>query len=175
MQTSQPKLYACLLAVGALAGTARAAFSPIALNPASFNHDPVVEASAPGSLNAAVNVTVDGGTNKNGNTFYERGYNPAAPTTGIPPAGSLVTNYLLDHIFVMPPDYHVNNVIMVGHNNGGRTPLLNSGTLTLTTPTAFTALSFLATSGNGPVTVAYTIHYSDTTTESGTFVALDWF
>src|SRR5690349_19491275 len=100
---------------------ARAAFSPIAVNPSSFNHDVVVEAAAPAPLNVAVNATVDGGTNKNGNTFYERGYNPAAPATGLPPAGSFFTNALGTHVFRMPPDYHVNNAIMVGHNNGGRT------------------------------------------------------
>src|SRR2546427_7429271 len=159
----------------ALTSVARAGFTPIALNTNSFNHDVVIEATAPRALNDAVNVTQDGGTNKNGNTFYERGYNPAAPTTGVPPAGSLVVNPAGNHTYRMPPDYHVNNVIMVGHNNGGRTVPIGTGTLTFTTPAAFTGLSFLTCSGNGPVNVGYTIHYADATTETGSFNALDWF
>src|SRR5437870_12947563 len=152
-----------------------AAFTPIAIDPASFNHDVIVEASAPVPLNGVVNATMDGGTNKNGNTWFERGYYPGH-TNGLPPAGSFVINTSIgNYIFQMPPDYHVNNVIMVGHNNGGRTPLLSPGTLTLTSPAAFSGLSILTCSGNGPVNVGYTIHYADSTTESSTFISLDWF
>ncbi len=152
---------------------ARAQFTPVPINPASFNHDVVVEASAPAILNGAVNATVDGGTNKSGNTFYEQGYNPAAPTTGVPVHGTTVS-YFGTNTFQMAPDYHVNNVLLVGHAAGGRTPL-TGGTLTLTTPQAYSGLSVLATSGNGPVTVFYTIHYADSTSAQGTFTALDWF
>src|SRR5437660_12785206 len=57
-----------------LANFARGAtFTPIPLNPSSFNADPVIEASAPRSLNDFVNVTPDAGTNKTGNTWYEIG------------------------------------------------------------------------------------------------------
>lgn len=168
----QLKFIPFLLAAGAPLALL-ADFTPIPLDPASFNHDVVVEASAPIAINSAVNATMDGGTNRTGNTWYEKGYNQAAPTTGIPVAGSIVTN--AGHAFQMPPDYHVNDVLMVGHNNGGRTPLIVSGTLTLTTPAAFSGLSFLTAAGNGPVIVAYTIHYADSTVESGTFNSLDWF
>lgn len=82
------------------AGVARADFSPIALNPASFNNDPVVEIGAPIPINAAVTASVDAGTNKNGATLYERGYNLSNPTTGIPVAGSLVSNGAGDHTFL---------------------------------------------------------------------------
>lgn len=158
----------------ALANVARAQFTPIAINPTSFNHDVVVEASAAIPLNGAVNATVDGGTNRTGNTWYEVGYNPLAPTTGLPVAGSLLATN--NYAFRMPPDYHVNNALMVGHHNGGRTVPVASGTLTLTTPAAFSGLSFLTTSGNGAVLVGYTIHYADATTEVGSpFTALDWF
>jgi hypothetical protein len=162
-----------LSALGAI--PAQADFSPIPLAPSSFNHDAVVESSAPAPLNTAVNATVDGGTNKTGATFYERGYNPAAPTSGIPVAGSLVTNATLDRVFRMPPDYHVNNAVMVGHHAGGQTPLLAGGTLTLANPSTFSGLSILTVSGNGPVLVRYRINYADTTFEEGTFSAPDWF
>src|SRR2546430_11285265 len=106
----------------AFTGGARAAgFSPVAIDPSSFNHDVVIEAAAARSLNDVVNATMDGGTNKSGNTFYERGYDPLFPNTGLPVAGSTITTN--SHTYQMPPDYHVNNVLMVGHNNGGRTPV----------------------------------------------------
>src|SRR2546423_699617 len=70
-----------------LAGSASfvraAGFTPIPLNSSSFNGDPVIEASAPRSLNDFVGVTPDAGTNKTGNTWYEMGYNTnvyASPT-----------------------------------------------------------------------------------------------
>jgi hypothetical protein len=161
----------------ASAGTLRAGFSPVPINPASFNQDVVVEAASPIPLNGAVNATMDAGTNKAGDTWYERGYNTNAPTTGIPTAGSIVTNSLStgNYVFRMPPDYHVNNVIMVGHNNGGRTPLLNPGAFTVTPPSAFTGLSFLTSAGNGPVIVGYTLQHDDGSVESATFSAPDWF
>jgi hypothetical protein len=158
-----------------LGAPAFAGFTPVTIDTNSFNEDVVVEASAPQSLNDVVTATMDGGTNKTGNTFYEVGYNPAAPLTGLPAHGSVVTNAAGDHAYLMPPDYHVNDAIMVGHNNGGKTPLMPNGTLTLTTPTTFAGLSFLTASGNGPVTVGYVIHYADTSTDSGTFSAVDWF
>ncbi|HEX5218055.1 MAG TPA: immunoglobulin domain-containing protein [Verrucomicrobiae bacterium] len=166
-----------LLAGGAmlgLYGTAYADFAPIPLNPASFNNDPVVEAGAPAALSSVVTATMDQGTNKNGATFYEQGYNQLAPTTGMPPAGSFVTNATLDRVFLLPPDYHANNAVLVGKNAGGATPV-SSGSLTLTTPGAYSVLSFLTASGNGPVLVGYRIHFADTSTEEGTFSSLDWF
>ncbi|HEY5914089.1 MAG TPA: immunoglobulin domain-containing protein [Verrucomicrobiae bacterium] len=166
------KLIPLGLALGA-ATLAHAQFTPVPIDPASFNQDVVIEAPAPPPLSSAVTATMDGGTNKTGNTWYERGYNPAAPTTGLPAAGSLITSGA--YVFQMPPDYHTNNVIMVGHANGLRTPVLEPATLTLTTPAAFTGLSFLTDSGNGPVTVGYTVHYADSFSESGTFTSTDWF
>jgi hypothetical protein len=162
-------------AVFALSSSVRADFAPIALNPASFNNDPVVEVGAPVAINTTVTATIDGGTNKGGATLYERGYNLAAPTTGMPLAGSVVANLAQDRIFQMPPDYHVNNAVLVGKNAGGGTPRLPGGTLTLTAPSTFTALSFLAVSGNGPVRVGYRIHYADASSEEGNFQVLDWF
>ncbi|MFO1513149.1 MAG: immunoglobulin domain-containing protein [Verrucomicrobiota bacterium] len=157
-----------------LTSTAIADFAPIVLNQSSFNQDVVVESTAPRSLNDAVNATMDGGTNKSGNTWFEVGYYPGH-TNGVPAQNSLISNSTADHTWRMAPDYHVNNVIMVGHNGGGQTPLAAPGTLTLTTPATFTALSLLTSSGNGPVLVGYRIHYADTTTEEGTFNSINWF
>ena len=68
------------LAIGVALGItslARAAdFTPIAIDPSSFNQDPVVEATAPKPIAdpTVVTHTTDGGTNKTGNTWYEVGY-----------------------------------------------------------------------------------------------------
>lgn len=166
-----------LLGAGlAVAHAAFAGFTPIALNPASYNHDPVVEKTAPPSVNDAVTATMDGGTNKNGNTWFEVGYYPGH-TNGIPAHDSLVSNAAGTHTWRMPPDYHANNVLMIGHNNGGQTPVMD-GALTLTSPAKFTALSFLTASGGATdnrFLVNYTIHYADTTTEYGSFQSFNWF
>lgn len=162
-----------------VASSARADFVPIPLDSSSFNQDAVVEATAPPPVNVAVNATVDGGTNKTGNTWFEQGYNILYPTNGVPPANSLVTAIVAPggtpHVYQMPPDYHTNNVILVGHNAGGRTPVLLTGTFKLTTPAPFAMLSFAQCSGNGPVLVGYVVNYADSTTESNTFSSLDWF
>src|SRR5262249_44000990 len=75
----------------------------------------------------------------------------------------------------MPPNYHANNVILIGRQNGAQTAVVRGGTLTFTTPAPFTGLSLLSAAGNGPVFVAYTIHYADSSTEQGNFTSLDWF
>src|SRR6185369_6781535 len=89
--------------------------------------------------------------------------------------GSLVSNSTADHNWRMPPDYHTNCALMVGRQGGAATPVVTTGTLTLTTPAAYSALSFLTASGNGPVVVGYVVHYADSTTESNTFNSIDWF
>ena len=47
--------------------------------------------------------------------------------------------------------------------------------MTLIAPTACSSLSFLGSAGNGAVTVNYTVHHADNSTEAGSFVVPDWF
>ena len=100
---------------------ARADFTPIPLDPTSFNHDPVIEKTAPPSLYDYVTVTPDQGTNKNANTWYENGYNTTNSVNGLPAHNSLVTKINtannISYTFRMPPDYHTNNCLFIGHNN----------------------------------------------------------
>jgi len=146
-------------------------FTPIALDPSSFNQDPVIEASAPRTFNEVVTVTPDGGTNKTGNTWYEVGY--MTNSTGLPAHNSLViTN---GRTWQMPPDYHTNCVFFVGHNQSTWSPLVGPATMTLTTPAQYSFLSFLSGSGNGPCQIHYTIHYQGGSTEEGNFSSTDWF
>src|SRR6266436_10036588 len=133
-------------AVLAIASLARAGdYTPIALDPSSFNQDPVIEAAAPRTFNEVVTVTPDGGTNKTGNTWYETGY--VTNSSGLPVHNSLVT--ATNHTFQMPPDYHTNCVLFVGHNNSTWSPILGPATFTFTTPSTTAFLSVLSGSGNG--------------------------
>jgi hypothetical protein len=175
-----------LIILGLLASSAasRAAFTPIPLNPSSFNADPVIEATAPPSINDYVTVTPDQGTNRNGNTWYEMGYNTnlyatptySGPLTGLPPHGSVFTAISnATHSFQMPPSYVGNCVVFVGHNIGAWSPILGPGTFTLTTPAAYSSLSVLSGTGNGANTIGYTVNHADGTSETGTFTSPDWF
>lgn len=161
-----------------------AAFTPIPLNPSSYNGDPVIEASAPPTVNDFVGVTLDQGTNKNGNTWYEMGYNTntyasptySGPLTGLPTAGTVFTAISnATHSFQMPPTYVGNCVIFVGHNNSSWTPILGPGTFTVVTPAAFTSLSILSGTGNGANKIGYTVNHADGSSETGTFSSPDWF
>ena len=176
-----PKTRLILLGLAlASASLTRADFVPIPISPSSFNQDPVIEATAPRSINDAVTISLDGGTNKTGNVLYEVGYNLNAPATGLPAHNSLVVvannvaSPARGYTFRMAPDYHANNVLFIGHQNGGGTPVIGTSTLTLTTPAAYTSISVLNTSANGPCTVAYVVHYGDGSTQTGSFSSTDW-
>jgi hypothetical protein len=164
----KPKLIAVALLL-ALASAARADFLPITLTAGSYTEDMVVEktaAAAPGG--AATTASMDAGTGNTGNSWYEQGYNAAAPTTGLPAAGStLAAAAFPTHQFKMAPSYTANNVAMIDSTH--------TATLTLASPAAFSALSLLASAGNGPVTIDFTVHHMDGTSESGMFNAQDWF
>jgi fibronectin-binding autotransporter adhesin len=147
------------------------AYAPIAIS-GGFNEDVVVEKGAPQAGAApSVTATMDGGTTLTGYTWYEQGYNAAAPTTGLPPSGSRFTSQAdPQHQFQMQ-NYNGNNVLLVGSNSPA------SGTLTLTNPQAFTALSFLTGTGNGADNFDITINYADThpATVISEVVTPDWF
>ena len=102
----------------------------------------------------------------------------AIPTTGLPAHDSLVavvnTISGASYTFRMAPDYHVNNCLHIGHNNSSWTPIMGPATFTLTTPAPYTTLSVLASSGNGPCTIQYTVHYANGTSESSSISITDW-
>ena len=159
-----------------LASLARADYNPIPLTPGSFNADVVVEKTAPKPLQAYSNATLDGGPNNNGDTFYEQGYAsfplaPGAVATGVPHPGVIFTAVSdVNHSFQMAPDYTTNNALLIGNYTG-----YTNGTLTLTTPTAFTKLSFVGAAGNGPVNTTVVIHHADGSIETNALAVQDWF
>ncbi len=122
-----------------------------------------------GAFAIAITASMDGGTGKNGTTWYEQGYNTGAPAVGLPPAGSTFTSTAqADHSYTMAPSYKANNAVMIDSN-------VPNATITLTSSAAYSGLSFLGSGGNGQMTVSYTVHHADNTTETGNLVFADWF
>ncbi|MDB6109856.1 MAG: Immunoglobulin I-set domain protein [Pedosphaera sp.] len=166
--------------------------APIAVT--GYTYDFVVEASA-AKRGRVVSQTIVAGTNvwattqtmdnenNTGFCFYEKGHdvnainngpliygNPAvdaiAQASGIPVHGTTFTNG--DHSFKMAPDYTVNDVVWLS-------PAITNATITLTTPTAASALSFLDAAGNGPVQPIVIVHHQDGSSETNTITIVDWF
>jgi hypothetical protein len=152
------------------AGAARADFTPIELTPESFTHDLVVERTAPAPAGRNTRASMDAGTNNTGNSWYEVGYNVSAPATGLPAAGSTFTHQTFaDHSYTMPASYSAPNGLLIQSNQ------VTSGTITIVAPAPYANLSFLASGGNGGITVNYTIYHADNSTQAGTLVIGDWF
>jgi hypothetical protein len=146
----------------------RADFVPIPLTSDSFNQDIVVENTAPPPVMPVTTASMDAGTGNTNFSWYERGYKLDAPTTGLPAAGSIIASDAFpDDTFQFAPNYKTNNAVMVDST-------LTTATLTLTTPTNYSRLSFLTSAGNGPGTVQFTVHYQNGTTQTGTFTSPDW-
>jgi hypothetical protein len=157
-----------------------------------YDYDFVVEATAPrdgrvlsqtivNSTNVwATSDSLDSETNS-GTSFYEEGYNinnadsgswnnPSQNLTGtgIPHPGTYLTNATGDHIYQMPPSYTANDAIYIGLT-------LTNDTITLTTPTAYTGLSFLGSAGSGPVSVFCIVNHTGGKSETNILTVNDWF
>jgi Immunoglobulin I-set domain len=154
----------------ALAATARADFNPVILTSDSFNQDIVVERGAPGPIGRATNASMDSGTNNNQDSWYEEGFNLAAPPTGLPPAGSVFTSAsLATHQYQMAPDYTARNAMLIDAS-------VREGTWALTSPADYASLSFLTSGGhNGLTNIGVLIHHQDGSIERGSFGSPDWF
>src|SRR5207248_10505825 len=73
-----------------------ATLNPVSLNASSFTQTMVVPLGATstggaGSYNAFISATMDGGTARTGNTWYERGFNTASPNSGLPMGTTFVS------------------------------------------------------------------------------------
>ena len=117
----------------------------------------------------AVTATMDGGTSETGFTWFEQGFYAPDSTIGLPPAGSTIVSVSqADHSYTMAPSYTTSDAVMINS-------LVTSATITPTLPAACSALSFMGSAGNGPMTVNYTVHHADSTTETGSLIFVDWF
>jgi hypothetical protein len=138
-----------------------------------FNMRPFVRVGVPVNTSDSVlgrdTVTLDGGTNNTGFTYYEMGFDTAAPTTGLPHAGASVTP-VANHNFNMPSTYAGNCSLMLSSDSFG------SGTLTLASATTASAVSVLGGSGGGQCNINYTVHHADNgTPDTGSIGVFDWF
>ncbi|HKW28542.1 MAG TPA: glycoside hydrolase family 76 protein [Verrucomicrobiae bacterium] len=146
-----------------------AGFAPIPLTAGSYNEDMIIEHTAsPVPDGAYTTASMDAGTANTANGWYEQGYDAAAPATGLPPAGSTLTNLASsDHVYTLAPSDSANNVAMIDSSH--------SANLVPATLNPFSALSFLNAAGHGPVTVDYQVAHADGSVETGTFTSPDWF
>lgn len=139
-------------------------YSPVTLAASSYNEDMIVEK---GALIAATTATLDAGSGNSGYVWFEQGYN--GQSVGLPTVGSTFTSSAQsDHSFQMAPNFATNDAILIDST-------VTHATWTLTSPSAFSSLSFLGSSGGGSMTVGYTVHHADNSTETGTLVIPDWF
>ena len=163
---------------------ARAEFDPVPLTPGSFNKDLVVEKTAPPPIQVLVTANMDAGTNiaglypgdngGNQGAMYEKGTGSWGDA-GLPYHGTVfnaVSN--ATHQFRMAPDYTTNNVLYLG-TRPNNVMNVETASLTVTTPAAYSSLSFLSSSGNGPCNINYLIYFSDGSVDSGSFSSTDWF
>ncbi len=163
--------HTCIMAISG-AVTASGPFTPILGT--GYDADIVVEANAPKpwtytSTLAPTTATMDNGNANTATTWFEQGYYALSNAFGIPPAGTTVINpTATDHRYTMPPDYTVNNSVMVDVSGP-------TATITFATPQALASLSFLGSAAGGASAVELDTHYQDGTTETNTITFPDWF
>lgn len=147
---------------------AQADFAPIPLTQESFNQDLVVEKTASPPLLPVTTATMDGGLSNTNFTWYERGFRPDWPTTGLPTAGSINTSEAAgDHEYLFAPTYKENNAMVIDSG-------LPMGSFKVLNPSVYGVLSFLVSGGNGGGALGYTLHHQDGSTQTGSFVCRDW-
>src|SRR5580658_1779258 len=154
-----------------LALPARAGFVPIALTSGSFNQDVVVENTAPEPVMAGgyTTASMDEGIANYDTSWYEQGYDSAAPTTGLPTAGSTFTSQTSPtHHYTMAASYKTNNAVLLDST-------VTNATLALVTPTACSQLSFLESGGYNGCSFNYTVHHQNGATDTGSASIPDWF
>src|SRR5438477_2946663 len=159
----------CLVLALIAARNSRADFNPVPLARSSFNYDIVVERTAPPPIGRATTASMDAGTNNTGASWYEIGFNTAAPTTGFPAAGSTFSSAAASsHQYTMAPSYAANNSMLIDG-------VISNGTWTLATPATYTNLSFLTSGGHNGRTIGVLVRHQDGTFERGSFASPDWF
>jgi predicted alpha-1,6-mannanase (GH76 family) len=171
MRPRLPFKFQFVLMFSAMGGIARGGFTPIPLTSGSFNQDMVVERSAPGPVQAGgyTTASMDNGVGNTATSWYEKGYNTASPSTGLPLAGSTFTSQSAsDHQYTMAPSYQSNNAVLLDST-------LTAATLVFTAPAAFSKLSFLESGGNQGVGFTYRVHHLDGSSETGSGNIPDWF
>src|SRR5207247_11228340 len=99
-------------------------------------------------------ATMEGGTSKLNNCWYEKGYFAGLPNTGLPAPGSTVNSATLPASYTMPPSYTANNAIVVASN-------ITSANITFSSPAAYGALSFLCAAANTDTFIPCVVRFLD--------------
>ena len=134
-----PSYVVFILGLGGSTGATTPAFMPAPVT--GYNADMIVEKAAvarPHGLYNATTVSMDGGTNNTGNTWYEQGYSKQFPNSGLPAAGSVVHSIAQPNSYQMPASYTANNAAFIKHR-----PHTNAN-LTPATPAIFRPCRSLA-------------------------------
>jgi len=157
------------LAAILLGPIAHADFIPLSLTSSSWNEDMVVEDGA-STFTGSVTATMDNGTGLGGFTWFEQGADAASLTTGLPHSGSTFTSAASATTHFQLQQFTGNNAILLDST-------VTTDTLTFSSATPLSGLSFLTSSGNGTGTINLTINFSDgTQSVTGlTFNSPDWF
>ncbi len=149
-------------------------FTPIPVS--GFNAGFVV-ANSPQTLAglSPLNAVMDNGTNlaAGGNTWFEVGWDAAAPTNGFPAHGTVLTSAANPaRTYQMPASYHQNSSTLIDTNH----QLANITPQTPGTYTAFSLLTCGASIGSGNKMTNYIIlQHSDGINETNVFYCYDWF
>jgi len=157
-------------AIFAVSGTASAGgpFAPLIIH--GYNEDMVVEAIAvqPGFLTTNTTATMDSGTVNARFTWYEQGYCPVAPSSGLPMAGTVITSESdPSYLFRMPYSYIGPDAIVLDS-------LHSNAVLTLVTPAKYSALSFLTAASGGAVVSQCAVRHANGQFETNSFTSPDW-
>lgn len=135
---------------------------PISLS--GYNRDMVVERTASGPPYGSVVATFNPGE---GTVFYENGL----PNTsyGLPTSRTFTSVADNATVFQFQP-YTANNALVLSSDTG-----LSTGTLVLTPPGIYNRIAILANSAGGGGNPSLTLNFSDGSTITTTYNAVDWF
>ena len=153
-------LLAILIGVGSPRGNA--AMMP--LNVSGFNRDIIIESSASGPPYGAAAVEFNPGE---GNVFYQSGL--AGKSRGLPVSGNFTSALDNETTFQFQP-YTGNNALVLSGATG-----LTSGTLSLVNPAFFSRVAVLANSAGGGGTPNVIFNFSDGSSFTTNYSAVDWF
>ena len=119
-----------------------------------YNADVIADA---GDTGAPVTSVSPGGIDSQF-AYFQTGFIPTAPTNGLLTGAPAISAADANTTFLLQPA-NANNVVFL-------TQAANTQTFTLTTPAAYSTLSFAATGTNGSQPFTYTFNYTDGTSSA---------